>query len=318
MLRILNAEPLDYADEARRILQEVGALTERSLTREELLACLAPYHVLIVRLGLQVDRVVLEAGTTLRAIVTATTGLDHVDVASAEACGIAVLSLRGQTDFLRTVPATAEHTWALLLALVRRVPWAFQDVLDGGWERDRFRGHDLAGKRLGLVGLGRIGEKVARYGAAFGMTVSAYDPYRRDWPPPAARCASLADLLRQTDVLSLHVPLCAETERLIGRRELAAPPAPIWLVNTSRGGVVDEAALLDALEQGQVRGAALDVLCGERAWDAERPHPLIAYAQAHDNLLITPHIGGATRESMALTEVFMAQQLRRWVEARLG
>lgn len=313
MIYILNAEPLDYSDEARRILCALGYLDELVVSREQLLACIAKYTVLIVRLGFQIDREVIDAGKNLRVIVTATTGLDHVDVEYAEAHGIKVLSLRGQIDFLRTIPATAEHAWALLLALVRRVPWAFQSVLNNNWERDLFRGHDLWGKRLSLVGLGRIGEKVAHYGAAFGMQVAAYDPYRDEWPASVTRFKVLADMLQQTDVLSIHVPLNPETEHLIGRQELAHLPASSWLVNTSRGGVLDEAALIEALQARRLRGAALDVVSGERDFENERSHPLVAYARKHNNLLITPHIGGATRESMAMTEVFIAEQLQRFL-----
>lgn len=317
MIRILNAEPLEYCDEARHILRTVGQLDEQELSREQLLACIASYTVLIVRLGFQVDREVTDAGKNLKGIVTATTGLDHIDVAYAESRGIKVLSLRGQTEFLRTIPATAEHTWALLLALVRHIPWAFQSVLDNYWERDLFRGNDLWKKRLGIIGLGRVGEKVVQYGAAFGMQVAAFDPYRTEWPAQVARFDTLAEMLKQTDILSIHVPLNSETEHLIGRQELAHLPGPSWLVNTSRGGVLDEAALIEALEAGRLRGAAVDVISGECDFKSEQSHPLVAYAREHDNLLITPHIGGATRESMAMTEVFMAEQLRQFLRSEL-
>lgn len=315
MLRILNAEPLDYSDQARAILRSLGQVDEYTLTRPELIVRLAGYAVLIVRLSFQVDREILDAGKRLKVIVTATTGLDHIDVAYAEQCGIQVLSLRGQIEFLRTIPATAEHTWALLLALVRRVPWAFQAVLDRHWERDLFRGYDLWGKRLGIVGLGRIGEKVARFGLAFGMRVAAYDPYHSHWAADITRFETLTEMLKQTDILSIHVPLNTETEHLIGREELNCLPTPCWLVNTSRGEVLDEAALIEALEEGRLCGAALDVISGERQFQHRPTHPLLAYALEHDNLLITPHIGGATRESMAMTEVFMAKQLQRFLQA---
>ena len=313
MIRILNVEPLDYSDEARRILQSLGQLDERHLTRVELLACLADYDVLIVRLGFQVDREVMGSGPRLKAIVTATTGLDHIDVDYAEQRGIKVLSLHGETEFLRTIPATAEHTWALLLALARHIPQARASVMAGEWGRDAFRGHDLCSKRLGIVGLGRIGEKVARYGLAFEMAVAAYDPYRSDWVPGVQRCLALPELLRQSDVLSLHVPLNPETERMIGREELALLPNGSWLVNTSRGEVLDEEALVGALQSGQLSGAALDVISGERDQRVYLHNPLLNYARRHDNLLITPHIGGATVESMAKTEVFMAHKLREFL-----
>jgi D-3-phosphoglycerate dehydrogenase len=310
MIRILNAEPRQYSADARKILGELGEVVERQLGRTELLRTLPAFDVLIVRLGHQVDRALLDAGQRLRAVVTATTGLDHVDVEHAARRGVAVLSLRGETEFLRTIPATAEHTWALLLALVRRIAPASESVRRGEWERDRFRGRELAGARLGLVGLGRVGRRVARYGVAFDMRVAAHDPYVTEWEPGVRRAATLPDLLADTDVLSLHVPLAPETRRLVGRRELALLPSGAVLVNTARGDVVDPDALQEALETGHLGGAALDVLPGERDLVAGGNTPaLLTYARAHDNLLVTPHVAGATVESMERTEVFMARKL---------
>jgi D-3-phosphoglycerate dehydrogenase len=315
--RILNVEPANYSDSARRILQSLGELDERDLGRAELLDCVSGYDVLLVRLRSQIDREVIDAGTRLRAIVTATTGLDHVDTDYARQRGIAVLSLRGETEFLRTIPATAEHTWGLLLALMRRIPWAFQSVLDGQWDRDAFRGHDLGGKRLGIVGLGRLGRKVARYGAVFGMRVYAYDTSRGEGIENVTQCESLDELLRHSDVLTLHVPLNAETEGLVGFDECRLLPPGAVLINTSRGRIVDESALLHALESGRLAGAALDVIAAEQTPVITRQDELLAYADSHTNLLITPHIGGATEESMAATEVFMANKLGGFLEERV-
>jgi len=315
--RILNLEPDNYSAEALAILQSIGKVDSGPLTRLELLARVHEYEILIVRLAHQIDNEIIDRAGRLKVIVTATTGLDHIDMACAEARNIEVLSLRGETEFLRGIPATAEHTWALLLALVRRIPSAFQSVLAGEWHRDRFKGHDLAGKTLGILGLGRIGEMVARYGQAFGMRVIAYDPYRRDWLPGVERTASQDNLLRQSQVLCLHVPLNEETTNLLGAAELAQLPLGAILVNTARGQVLDEAALLDALASGRLAGAALDVLWDERAASPNRS-ALVQYARAHDNLLITPHIGGATYESMAATEIFMARKLKAFLESQQG
>ena len=310
MIRILNAEPHQYSEEARTVLRGLGEVVERPLGRAELVRALPEFDVLIVRLGHQVDRALLDVGRRLRAVVTATTGLDHVDVDHAARRGVAVLSLRGETEFLRTIPATAEHTWALLLALFRRIAPAFDSVRRGAWDRDRFRGRELAGGRLGIVGLGRVGRRVARYGLAFDMGVAAYDPYATEWPPGVRRAATVEDLLAETDVLSLHVPLNPETHGLIDRRALALLPRGAVVVNTARGDLVDPAALQAALETGHLTGAALDVLPGERDLVAGTATPaLLAYARAHDNLLVTPHVAGATVESMARTELFMARKL---------
>lgn len=308
-MRVLNAEPYGYSSQAREILLEVGELVEISLTTNELKAMIADFDVLIVRLGFQIDRAVIDAGERLKVIVTATTGLDHIDIEYAHAKGIKVLSLRGELDFLRSIVATAEHTWGLLLALTRRIPWAFDSVRSGDWNRDLFRGNDLRGKRLGVLGLGRIGEKVANYGLAFGMRVSAYDPFNSLWIDGVERCISLEQLCAQSDVLSMHVPLDSSTHKLLDQKLIYTMPEGALVLNTSRGQILDEVALLHALEAGHLGGAAVDVLTTERSSELSS---LVSYAQTHDNLLITPHIGGATQEAMADTEIFMAKQLQKW------
>lgn len=315
MIRILNAEPDDYSPEARRVLQSIGELDEQSFTHEELLHTLPQFDVLIIRLKFHIDRQVLEAARPrLKVIVTATTGLNHIDVESAHQLGIEVLSLRGETEFLRSVSATAEHTWALLLALARHLPQAFESVQRGEWDRDRYKGMQLSGKRLGIVGLGRLGRLVARYGLSFNMKVLAYDPFQTEWVPDVIRCASLTALLEQADVLSLHVPLNDETKNLIGAAELQKLSSSSLVINTSRGEVVDESALIAALQSGHLAGAAVDVVTGEHEQAGLPTSPLLNYLQIHQNLIVTPHIGGATYESMAATELFMAKKLKRFVE----
>lgn len=316
--RILNAEPLGYSQEARAILDGIGRVDDGPLTRTDLLAAIPSYDVLIVRLGQEVDRRVIDAGARLKAIVSPTTGLDHIDVDYASSKGIKVLSLRDEHALLRNIPATAEHTWALLLALVRRIPWAFRSVESGAWDRDAFRGAELMGKRLGIVGLGRIGEMVSRYGLAFGMRVAAVD---RSWNrsvPGVERVPGLGDLLQRSDVVSLHVPGDPDTDELVGATELDAMPRGSVLVNTSRGRVVQKQALVRSLEKGHLAGAALDVIDDEQNPDRRDSSSLLAYARTHSNLLITPHIGGATHESMEKTEVFMARTLAAFLRGLEG
>jgi D-3-phosphoglycerate dehydrogenase len=312
-LRILNLEPAGYSVQARRTLEALGEVTDGPLARSRLLDDVGAYDVLIVRLGHRIDREILDRARCLKVVVSATTGLDHIDLECAASRGIAVLSLRGEIDFLRGIPATAEHTWALLLALARGLPAAVQSVLAGEWDRDRFRGRQLARKRLGLLGLGRIGEQVARYGLAFGMQAAAYDPFRAGWIEGVEQAASLPALLARSEVLSIHVPLDGQTTGLIGEAELACLPPGALLVNTSRGRVLDEAALLRALESGRLGGAALDVLADEDP-SGLGSSALVAYARRRPNLVITPHLGGATHESMAAAEVFMASKLKEYLE----
>ena len=313
-VHILNAEPVGYKEEARRILEGLGRVEERCVSQECLAEAVQGFDVLLVRLGLRVTEDVLDSGDTLRVVATAATGLDHIDLDAAEERGVAVLSLRGEQEFLRSIPASAEHTWALLLSLLRQVPWAFESVLGGGWDRDSFRGNDLYGKKLGVLGFGRIGEKVAGYGLAFGMEVASYDTLKMSgWLEGVRRFHSLDKLLAWSEVLSVHVPLNGETRGMLNEKTLRRLPRGAWLVNTSRGAVIDEAALVRLLEEGYLAGGAVDVLEFEQPSERRTQGPLARYAKAHSNLLITPHLGGATTESMRATEVFMAKKLRTFL-----
>ena len=308
-LRILNVDADSYSASAREVLCSIGEVIERTCSREELLRILPEFDVLIVRLRLQIDQQIISAGARLKAIVSATTGLDHIDVEYARSLGIEVLSLKGEVAFLRSIPATAEHTWGLMLVLTRNTIPASASVCAGKWNREAFRGHDLMGKRLGVVGLGRVGRRVARYGLAFDMLVSAYDPYQEDWVAGVAKIPALGPLLAGSDIITLHVPLSAETEGMIEAEQLVQLPKESYLINTSRGRIINEADLVSSLSTHHLAGAAVDVICDERHPKGLFTSPLWTYACSHSNLIITPHLGGATYESMEKTEIFMARKL---------
>jgi D-3-phosphoglycerate dehydrogenase len=281
---IYNLEPDGYSRKAAGILQSLGAYHPRRISTEQV-------DVVITRL----TPIPLTEYPRLGYIVTATTGLDHIDLPECERRGITVLSLQGETQFLETIPATAEHTWGLMLALLRHIPWAFTDVKAGRWDRMEWKGGELRGRKLGILGAGRVGSQILGYANAFGMDVRSYD---RD------STMSLDDFMGHCEILTIHLPLTEETRMMIGARELALMPEGSYLVNTSRGAIVDEDALLTALDSRHLTGAALDVLTDEG-------RGLIFYAQTHSNLLITPHLGGCTWESMERTEEYMALKLKR-------
>jgi D-3-phosphoglycerate dehydrogenase len=310
-LKILVTEPENYSLVALETYRSLGQVDLGPLDDAGLAEAVAGYDVLVIRLAHIISRALLENTDKLKVVVSPTTGLDHIDLEAAAEKKITVLSLKGETEFLRSIPATAELTWGLLLALVRHIPQAYPSVLKGEWQRDRFRGHDLSGKTLGIVGLGRIGEKTARYGQAFGMQVIAFDPHRTEWLPGVEKMNGLKELLRRSEVLLIHVPLEKDTAGMFGAKELTLLPPGAVLINTSRGAVLDEAALLQALESGHLSGAALDVIQNEAGFGARSP--LVRYAKTYGNLLLTPHLGGATVESMAMTEAFMADKLKRFL-----
>lgn len=317
MIRILNVEPENYSQIARDVLVEIGELSEIQLSRQQIKEQIADYDVLIVRLNHQIDREILLNATRLKAIVSATTGLDHIDITTAKQHGIEVLSLRGERDFLDGIRATPEHTWAILLALFRQIPAASAHVINGGWDRDMFRGYELDGKRLGILGLGRVGRIIAQYAQAFNMRVSAYDPYYVGaWPDYVIRYDELSTFANNIDILSIHLPLNNETQGFVDKTLLSQLPKGSYVVNTARGAIVDEVALIHQLEIGHIAGAALDVIEHERDIQQRQHNALTQYAVTHPNLLITPHIAGATYESMMKTELFMATKLKRYLQAQ--
>lgn len=305
---ILNAEPHGFSPRAKSILQSVGNVRELTTDFADLDSSLPYIDALIVRLGFQIDIGIIERADRLRFIATATTGLDHIDTECAEHHGIQVLSLRGERDFLRSIPATSEHTWGLLLALARNLAPAFESVKRHEWNRDAFRGHDLCGQTIGIIGLGRIGQRVAKYANAFDMQVLAYDP-NVGAASGVTLVTRLEDLLSQSGIVTVHTPLNDDTIHLIGKREFEHMKDGALLVNTARGAIVDNREMLRSLQCGHLGGAAIDVVEDERSTRRSLSEALIDYAKLHRNLLITPHIGGATYESMESTEIFIARKL---------
>lgn len=230
----------------------------------------------------------------LRAISCATTGSDHIERNTLTNRGIPVFTLKEDPELLQNLTPAAELSWALLLACARRLQPAAEHVREGGWEREEFPGIMLNGKTLGLIGCGRIGGWLARYGIAFGMTVIAYDPYTERLPEGVA-FRGLKELVQESDFVSVHVHLNDETTGLVSRELLSVIKQGAVVINTSRGALIDEDALLEALETGRVAAAGLDVLHGE---PEIRNHPLVEYARRHGNLLITPHCGGYSPDAV--------------------
>jgi D-3-phosphoglycerate dehydrogenase len=313
-MRILLAEKSSFSEKGIAALLKLGNLDAQDLTQEELLDHIPDYDVLVVRLGLRVDSIILGSAANLKIIVTPTTGLDHIDLAAATQKGIHVLSLKGERSFLDTVYSTAEHAFGLLMALVRHIPSSFDAVTKYHWRRDVYRGRELDGKIIGLIGCGRLGSMMVRYARAFGMQVLVYDPYQENLPDEIELVETLDELLSRSDIISLHIPLNHETRGMISETEFLKMKHGAFLVNTSRGAIIEETAFLEALKSGQLAGAALDVVCNEHMIETERYNPLIAYAQENQNLIITPHIGGATFESVEKADIFIVNKLFSWLE----
>ncbi len=259
-------------------------------------ACCAP-------LGFYFGAEKMERCPNLSAIVTNTTGVPHIDMNAAKARGIAVFSLQDQQAFLDTITPTAEHAWGLLLALLRRTPWAFDHIKAGRWNRFEWGAPAMLSRlKLGIIGYGRLGRRVARYGSAFDMAVRFYDPFVAA-DGVTEREDNLQDLVAWADVISLHVPATDETRHLISGDLLGQFKPGSLFINTARAELVDEPALLVALREGQIAGYGADVLEGEFELGFEADaHPLVRHARNHDNVLLTPHIAGSTIDAWRETQ----------------
>jgi D-3-phosphoglycerate dehydrogenase / 2-oxoglutarate reductase len=255
---------------------------------------------LIVRSETKVTAQLLEEASRLRVIGRAGVGVDNIDVAAATQRGVVVMNAPDGNTM-----TTAEHTLALLLALARRVPQGNASLRAGRWERKRFVGTELRGKTLGVVGLGRIGRVVASRARGFEMRVVAFDPFVAPEQVRDAEIelAPLEEVCARADFLTVHTPLTPETRGIVGAKEFARMKAGVYVINCARGGLVDERALYEAIKEGRVAGAALDV------FEQEPPaadHPLLAL----EEVIATPHLGASTREAQEGVAVIVAEQMR--------
>lgn len=269
--------------EADLIVDEVP-----TLPREELLRRIPEYDAIVGRSATRISAELLQAATKLKVVGRAGVGVDNIALDVATSLGVAIINAPAGNTV-----AVAELFFGAVIGLLRQLPKASLTMSNGGWDRASFMGRELKGKTLGIVGLGRIGSEVAARAHAFGMTIVAFDPYIADERFAALRvrrAPTLDALIAESNVLTVHVPLTDETRGMIGKRELSRLPARSVVVNMARGGVIDEAALLAALEADQLRGAVLDVFVSE---PPVADHPL----RHAPNLILTPHLGANTVEA---------------------
>lgn len=310
MWRFVNFDVLSFGDVPKSIVSTSVKFDDVSGVDKLTVDHYKETDGIIVRLGTTLDANILSRFVKLKILASVTTGLDHIDIDYCEQHGIRVVTLKGETEFLRNISSTPEMTWALLLALVRKLPQAHTSVLAGRWERESFFGHELNGTNFGVIGFGRVGKILGRYADAFGMRVYAYDNAVAGAQSYPFRQVPLDELLSEAHVVSVNLPLTEETRHFIGRGEFERMRNGAWFLNTARGAIVDEQALLDALEQGRIAGAAIDVIEGEtKPGHITVSHPLVSYARKHDNLLFSPHISGSTFEAMQNTAIFISQKI---------
>ena len=304
--RVLCMVDLSLAPEARTILDEAADVDYRDADRSVLLDIIDSYDAFWGHVDLKIDRAVLARAKRLVAINTASTGTDHIDKEEAARQGIRVLSITRDYALLRTFTATAECAWMLLLACSRNLRPAVRQALDGRWRDEQLYGRQLSGHTLGVLGVGRLGSMTARFGHAFGMRVLGCDI--KPFSIAGVERVNFETLLKDSDAISIHIHMTPENYHLFGASVFVRMKQKAVLINTSRGDVVDEQALIAALECGTPAAYGTDVVHDEWRDDMSRS-PLIRYAHDHENVVITPHIGGCTYKSLVDARVFSARKL---------
>lgn len=298
--RVLVSDPL--AQEAIDILQshsEVQVDVKTKLPADQLLEIIGQYDALLIRSETRVTKEVLEKAGRLKVVGRAGVGLDNVDIGAATQRGVIVMNTPGGNTI-----STAEHTWALLLSLSRNIAPANISLREGKWDRKKYTGTELFGKTLGIIGLGRIGSVVGNRALAFGMKVLGYDPYAS--PEMVKQMGfvpvTLDELYTQSDFITMHTPKSKETEHLINDQAFAKMKKGVRIINCARGGIIDEQALLRALESGKCAGAALDV------YEQEPPAPGLPLLM-RDDCICTPHLGASTQEAQINVGIEVARNV---------
>jgi D-3-phosphoglycerate dehydrogenase len=295
-IRILIAD--DMSKRAVEILQKAGFSVDVKvgLKPDELAAIIGEYHGLGIRSATKVTAAILNNPGKLKIIGRAGVGVDNIDVKAAIAKGVLVINTpQGNAA------AAAELAIGLMFALARKIPQAADSMRQGIWEKKKFMGVEIAGKTLGVIGLGNIGRQAAERGVGLKMSVIGYDPYVKSESglPAGVKVASLDDVISKSDFITLHVPFSPETKDLFNAATIGKMKKGAYLINCARGGIVNEEAVLDALKSGQLAGAALDVF-GKEPPD---PSPLFA----HENLIASPHLGASTREAQEKVAIELAE-----------
>lgn len=295
--KILLTDGLDASGQS--ILRKSAEVDDRSgISADDLLKVIADYDALIVRGRTKVTAAVMDAAPRLKVIGRAGVGVDNIDLEAAKKHGMTVVNAPTSTSL-----AVAELTFGLLLALAREIPRADSAMKQGKWLKKELEGVELNGKTLGVVGFGRIGMEVGKRAAAFGMNVIAYDPLisADDIKKRGAEPASLQDLYAWSDFISLHMPLTVDTRDMVGRQAFSQMKDGVRIVCAARGGIIDETALVEALNGGKVAGAALDVFSVEP--------PGLAEAVSHPRVIATPHVGAQTAEAQSRASEDIAHEV---------
>lgn len=314
MKKIVNTLNVSKIDNFSKIFDNIALLVNVEPKRKKVLQEIKTAYAYLASANIKVDSEFLSYAKKLKIIGSPSTGTDHLDLDLIKKKGIQCFDISKEFRLIKKFTATSELAFALMLSLNRKIVQSSQKAKQGIWSREEFQGFQLFGKTLGIIGLGRLGKISAKIGKGFGMKIIANDIKKLN-KENYIKMVSLEKLIKTSDIITIHIHLNKNTENLINYDVFKNMKRSAFLINTSRGKIINENDLIKALKNKLIRGAGLDVIDGEWLDDATRKkHKLITYARNNSNLLITPHIGGATKESIYYSRVFMAKKIARLIK----
>lgn len=300
MFKVFVSDPIsDMGIQQLHDASDVTVTKKTGLTEDEIVAIIGEYDALLVRSQTKVTERIMEAGKNLKVIGRAGVGVDNIDLDSATKRGIVVINAPDGNTI-----STCEHTFAMMMALARNIPQAYKKTVSGEWDRKSFVGVELRGKTLGVIGMGRIGSEVVKRAKVFGMDIIAYDPFLTEERAEklGVVLASVNDVAAKSDFITVHTPLTKETHHIIARPQFEIMKKGARIINCARGGIVDEMALIEALDQGIVAGAAFDVFEVE---PPEADHPFLS----HPKIIVAPHLGASTIEAQENVAIDVSEEV---------
>lgn len=300
MLKVLVSDPIsDLGLQQLTDAADVAVEKKTGLSEDELVEIIGEYDALLVRSQTKVTDRILSAGKKLKVVGRAGVGVDNIDLEAATKRGIIVINAPDGNTI-----TTCEHTFAMMMALARHIPQAYRKTVEGVWDRKSFLGVELRNKVLGVLGMGRIGSEVAKRAKAFGMDVIGYDPFLSEDRADklGVRLGTVEDIIREADFITVHTPLTKETRHMIGKAQFERMKHGVRIINCARGGIIDEMALKEAIDEGIVAGAAFDV------FEEEPPRPDHPFLN-HPKIIVTPHLGASTIEAQENVAIDVSEQV---------
>ncbi|MEI7024589.1 phosphoglycerate dehydrogenase [Paenibacillus sp. y28] len=300
MFKVLVSDPIsDMGIQQLYDAADVAVDKKTGLSEDELVAIIGEYDALLVRSQTKVTKRIMEAGKNLKVVGRAGVGVDNIDLPAATQRGIVVINAPDGNTI-----TTCEHTFAMMMALARHIPQAYMKTVNGDWDRKSFLGVELRNKVFGVLGMGRIGSEVAQRAKAFGMEILSYDPFLTEERAEklGVKLATVDEIVRNADFMTVHTPLTPETRHMIGRAQFEVMKKGMRIINCARGGIIDELALVEAIDQGIVAGAAFDV------FEEEPPradHPFLK----HPKIIVTPHLGASTFEAQENVAIDVSEEV---------